>query len=126
MADLKQFTKREAAKEIFDYSAITDSQKTAITEVYEILKDEGQDKMAEIIKHKFQLAPAIKVPPESSVFVQLVMEFGLKSRLQGWNLGETTDTGKETHYPIMDLQEDIRDLDRFMLWLKDKYSNASK
>lgn len=111
-------------KEIFDYSSISDEQKKAIEEVVSILEDNGQDILAKNIGYKFQLKEHIKVPPESSVFVTLMKEFGLNSNQQGWVMGEVDSEGKETHYPIMDIQADIRVLDKFIMFVADKYDKT--
>lgn len=111
-------------KEIFDYSSISDEQKKAIEEVVSILEDNGQDILAKNIGYKFQLKEHTKVPPESSVFVTLMKEFGLNSHQQGWVMGEIDSEGKETHYPIMDIQADIRVLDKFIMFVADKYDKT--
>jgi len=110
--------------EIFDYSSISDEQKKAIEEVVNILDSNGQDMLAKTIGYKFQLKEHTKVPPEKSVFVTLMKEFGLSSNQQGWIMGEIDETGKETHYPIMDIQADIRVLDNFILFVADKYDKT--
>ena len=116
--------KREKIKEIFDYSSISDEQKKAIEEVVSILENNGQDILAKNIGYKFELKEHTKVPPQSSVFVTLMKEFGLNSIQQGWVLGEIDDEGKETHYPIMDMQADIRVLDNFIMFVADKYDKT--
>ena len=119
-----KIAKRNKVKEIFDYSSISDEQKKAIEEVVSILENNGQDILAKNIGYKFELKEHTKVPPQSSVFVTLMKEFGLNANQQGWIMGEIDETGKETHYPIMDIQADIRVLDNFIMFVADKYDKT--
>lgn len=127
MSEIKledKLQKRVNIKEIFDYSSISDEQKKAIEEVVNILEDNGQDLLAKNIGYKFELKEHTKVPPQSSVFVTLLKEFGLNSVQQGWVMGEVDSEGKETHYPIMDVQADIRVLDKFIMFVAEKYDKT--
>lgn len=99
-------------KPAFDYGSITEEQLEVVEEVINVLKQMGDDVAAELLTHKFKFVEPPKVDHTQSPFVKCCNELGIPVNLQGY----VEDDG--IGYPLVILSEDIRNLDKLYVAIK--------
>jgi hypothetical protein len=100
-------------KQLFNYGDLKKEHKDAAAEIIDLAKQLGQDNLAEVIAHKFQLVEPNKFNIEDSVFAKACDSVGFKYWIMGW-VAEG-DGPEAVHYPIVSITEDVRKLDNFII-----------
>ena len=123
---LNDLTKKSEDKriEMFDYGSISDEQKRALNECANFLSIKHPD-IAQTIRNKFYLVEPKKVKMETSNFLQLCKEANINWSLQGFTLTRD-EKEEEIQYPIVSITEDIRELERLLLFIVKKYGLEDK
>lgn len=118
---LNDLTKKNDDKriEMFDYGSISDEQKKALNECANFLSTKHPD-IAQTIRNKFYLVEPKKVKLETSNFLQLCKAANINYSLQGFTLTRD-EKEEEIQYPIVSITEDIRELERLLLFIVKKY-----
>ena len=101
---------------IFDYGDIKPEHKEAATEITNLLRSQGQEMLAEMIKLKFKLVEIPKYNMDSSPFVAACKEAGLYCGVQGY-----LQEGEEPNiiqYPVVSICDDIRRLEKLIPVIK--------
>jgi hypothetical protein len=99
-------------KELFNYGDLKKEHKDAASEIVELAKQAGQDILAELIAHRFQLIEPNRFQLENSIFAQACKAEGFNCSIMGWVT--EGDTPGAIHYPLVAITEDIRKLDNFI------------
>jgi hypothetical protein len=103
---------REDVMRKYDYGQITKDDQVLVNEIVNILEENGQKDIALNLKEQFQLIEHEKFHLKDSIFYQVCKKAGLRVHTQGEVLH--TENGKTTLYPMVDVCEDIRKLDKMI------------
>ena len=100
-------------KQLFNYGDLKKEHKDAASEIADLARQLGQDNLAEVIAHKFQLVEPNKFKIEDSIFAQSCDRAGFKYWIMGWvSEGDGPDA---VQYPIVSITEDVRKYDNFII-----------
>ncbi len=103
---------REDILRRYDYGQITKDDQVLVNEIVNILEKKGEKEISQSLKHQFKLIEHEKYDLKDSVFFQVCDRAGLRVHQQGEVM--VTENGKTTLYPLVDVCDDIRKLDKMI------------
>lgn len=103
---------RDDVMKKYDYGQITKEDQVLVNEIVNILEAKGQNDIAQDLRKQFQIEPHEKFNTDGSLFFQLCKNANIRLHHQGDIMH--TENGKTTLYPIVDVCEDIRVLDKMV------------
>jgi hypothetical protein len=101
-------------KYIFDYGNIKKEHKEAVEEVCKILNESNQNMISELLKAKFKIKENPKYDISLSLFLNILKNSKINYSIQGHINENNID------YPIINISEDIRKLDKIIIEILDK------
>ena len=101
-------------KYIFDYGNIKKEHIEAVEEVCKILDESNQNMISELLKAKFKIKKNPKYDITLSLFLNILKNNKINYSIQGYINENNID------YPIINISEDIRKLDKIIIEILDK------
>jgi len=101
-------------KYMFDYGNVKKEHKEAVEEVCKILTESNQNMISELLKVKFKIKENPKYDISLSLFLNILKNNKINYSIQGHITENNID------YPIINISEDIRRLDKTIIEILEK------
>jgi hypothetical protein len=101
-------------KHMFDYGNVKKEHKEAVEEVCKILNESNQNMISELLKAKFKIKENPKYDISLSLFLNILKNNKINYSIQGHITENNID------YPIINISEDIRRLDKIIIEILEK------